>query len=320
VSVYFNKLDCAVFFTLAYSDYFNFPLIKTEIKSRLPRVWDWQFLTGQKVTSTELKINKEKIQLENSLNKLLKAKKIEKLKSNNLVYYFLKDRKELVGLRASRKRIASKRQGAIDEFLNLVSFLPSIRAVVLTGSSAVDNAEINDDLDFCLITKKNTLWISRFFLIFIAKILGKRPQIDIQSKADSKQAWCFNLWLDENYLDTISRSFSIYQAYEVKQMRWLTDKKNLKNIFLSKNKQLDEFVQLDSRKTSYKKNNAVFNYFLWPINLFFYYLQNFYRYLFFGKENYCLSPYQAHFNEASRQEDIFLAIKKKMKENGFSTL
>jgi hypothetical protein len=321
VSIYFNKLDRVVFFTIAYSDYFDFPLIKKEILSRLPRVWDWKFFTGQKINSTELKINKEKEALENSLEKLLKNKKIEKIKKNNLNYYFLKGREEIIQLRIDRKKIAKKRQIAIDGFINLVKKIPTINAVVLTGSSATKNASFNDDLDFCLITRRNTLWISRFFLIFLAKILGKRPQIDAQSKIDSKQAWCFNLWLDESCLAIINRNFSIYQAYEVKQMLWLFDEKKLRNHFLQQNKQLDELIELNLAKKSYKKRNHQFlDYFFWPINLFFYYLQNIYRYLLFGKENYHLNLYQAHFNAIERQQDIFLEIKKKMKKNGLFSL
>jgi len=321
VSVYFNNLDRAIFFTLTYSDYFNFPLTEVEINDRLPKVWDWQFFTGQKLSSSELKIDRDKTEIGNSLEKLLKAKKIKKLKIDGIEYYFLKNRQKLVELRLAKKQIAKKREVVIKDFLNLVSFLPSIKAVILTGSSAVDNAEINDDLDFCLITRKNTLWIMRFVLIFMAKVLGKRPQIDAQSKSDSKQAWCFNLWLDESSLEIIDRNFSIYQAYEVKQMRWLTAKKNLKALFLFENKQLGELLKLNLNKMDFKKQkNSFLDYFFWPINLFFYFFQNAYRHLFFGKENYFLSPYQAHFNEANRQEDIFLAIKKKMKENGLFTL
>ncbi len=318
MSVQFSRLDHAVFFTLAYSDYFNFPLIETELTSRLPRVWDWPFFIGQKITSRELKIKKQRKAIESSLQKLLQAKKIEKLRVEDLDYYFLKGREAIVGLRIARKKIAQKREGAIKDFLNLVSFFPSIRAVVLTGSSAMDNAKLNEDLDFCIITRRNTLWVSRFFLIFAAKLLGKRPQIDAQSKIDSKQAWCFNLWLDESHLTVIDRNFSIYQAYETKQMRWLRDKENLRAVFLFSNKQLAELVELDLNKRFEKKSkNILVDYFLWPINLFFYFFQNTYRYLFFGKEDYYLSPYQAHFNETGRQRAIFLAIKKKMKENGF---
>lgn len=319
MSVQFSRLDHAVFFTLAYSDYFNFPLIEAELRSRLPEVWDWSFFTGQKIASSELKIKKHRKAIGDSLQKLLQAKKIEKLRLEELDYYFLKGREATVSLRIARKKNAKKREGAIKDFLNLVSFFPSIRAVVLTGSSAMDNAKLNEDLDFCIITRKNTLWISRFFLIFAAKLLGKRPQIDAQSKIDSKQAWCFNLWLDESRLIVIDRNFSIYQAYETKQMRWLSDKENLKAVFLFSNKQLAELVELDLDKHFKKKNkNSLVDYFLWSINLFFYFFQNTYRYLFFGKENYYLSPYQAHFNETGRQQAIFLAIKKKMKKNGFS--
>ena len=80
MAVYFNDLDHAVFFTLVYSDHFNYPLKKTEIYQRLPKVWDWDFLTGVKLKSDRFKIDKNSEKFTKSLEKLEKAKKIAKLK------------------------------------------------------------------------------------------------------------------------------------------------------------------------------------------------------------------------------------------------
>lgn len=318
MSVYLSDLDHALFFTLSYSDYFNFPLTKEEIFQRLPKVWDWPFLTGQKFTTDKLPIDKSKTQVEKSLKKLADMQIIEKIRKKETLYYFIKGREKIVSLRMNKMKIATKRQPAIDGAASWLKRFPTIKAVALTGSSALNNAALDDDLDFCIISKKNTLWFSRFFLILLAKLLNKQPQIDSQAKVNNKQAWCFNLWLDESFLNIAKRGISVYQAYELKQMIWLIDKENIHKSIVSNNRQLYELLDLNiDQNLKLTSNNELINYFFWPINFFFYYLQIFYRYLFFGKESYLLTFKQAHFNEFNRQEEIFQAIKKKMRVNAF---
>ncbi len=321
MSVYFNDLDHAIFFTLSYSDCFNFPLTKTEINRRLPQVWDWPFLTGQKLKTSKLVLIKSATDIDNSLKKLEKKQKISKLTRDNVIYYFLKGRRRLVKLRLSKAKASQKRQLAINQASHWLERFPTIKAVFLTGSSALDNASLNDDLDFCLIVKKNTLWISRFFVILLAKILGKQPQIDSPVKNNNKRAWCFNLWLDESSLNIVKRGFSIYQAYELVQMRCLFDKDHVAEKILIDNKQLAELLDLDLKnKPTASIKNKISAYCLWPINYLFYLFQRIYRYLLFAKENYFLNLYQAHFNESHRQEKVFKKIEKKMKVNVFSDL
>lgn len=319
MAVYFNDLDHVVYFTLCYSDYFNFPLTKKEIYDRLPKVWDWLFLTGQKLKTNKLKIIWAKEDIEKSLLNLERAQKIEKKQNNDDVYYCLKNCQQVVIQRLEKQKIAKQRQTAIYEASNWLEKFPTIKAVALTGASAVNNAELNDDLDFCVVVKKNTLWISRFFVILLAKILSKQPQIDAQAKRNNKQAWCFNLWLDEDKLNIVNRGINIYQVFELKQMRWLVDKANIKEKILLANLQLGELINIQPKKILiYKINNNVFNYYLWPINYFFYFIQAIYRFFLFGKENYSTSLYQAHFNDLTRQTHIFQKIKRKMKINDFS--
>lgn len=319
VAVYFNDLDHAVFFTLAYSDYFNFPLKKEEIYQRLPKVWDWNLLIGAKLTSDKLLIDRNPKKITESLEKLEKKQKIAKLKVENNYYYFLKNRQKLVKLRLNKKIAANKRRDAIQRASNFLTRFPTIKALALTGSSALDNAAFNDDLDFCIIVQKNTLWISRFFVILFAKVLRKQPQIDAQAKNQNKQAWCFNLWLDESSLNIIKRGFSIYQAYELIQMKYLFDKASIKNKLLIKNQQFCELINIDINKNYlFDNKNTLTDYFLWPINYFFYFMQKLYRLLFFGKEDFFLNLHQAHFNQRDRQKKIFKSIKKKLQINAFT--
>lgn len=316
MAVNYNDLDHALFFTLSYSDNFVFPLKEEEIKDRLPKVWDWNFLTASSDSTKKAPINKN--DLTKSLEKLESNQIIKKLKTNNSAYYFLKNRQHLVQLRLNKIDVAKKRQLAIKEACQWLKRFPSIKALALTGSSAVNNADFADDLDFCLIVQKNTLWITRFFVILLAKILGKQPQIDAQAKKNKIHAWCFNLWLDEGSLNITKRGSSIYQAYEIKQMRWLFDRANIQEKIVSANSKLAQMIELYLNKQQLVKfENGSNSYLLLAINYLFFLMQNIYRRIFFGEENFLLDLSQAHFNDVRRQKRIFEYIKKIMKTNDF---
>jgi len=321
VAVYFNDLDHAVFFTLVYSDYFNYPLKKTESYQHLPKVWDWDFLTGVKLKSDRFKIDKNSENFTKSLEKLEKAKKIAKLKVADDDYYFLTNRQQLVKLRLNKEKIAYNRRAVILQASQYLLRFPSIQALGLTGASAMNNASLADDLDFCIIVKKNTLWLTRLVVIVVAKILGKRPQIDAHAKNENKQAWCFNLWLDESSLNIAQRGFSIYQAYELRQMDFLFDKASIQKKLWLQNWQFAELLDLNlpNNDLSSDKDNLI-DYFLWPINGFLYLIQKIYRRLAFGKEDFSLNLHQAHFNHIGRQDKIFKSIKKKLQSNAFTDL
>lgn len=317
MSIDFNNLDRAVFFTLVYSDLFNFPLTFKEIQHRLPKVWDWEFLIGQSLKSYNLSLEKNPKKISASLKRLIDGGLVEKKVIGETSYFFLKGCQENLHQRFVRRQYLPARNKKIAELLMILQRLPFIRAVILTGSSAVKNAELADDLDFCLITSVNTLWLSRFIVIILAKILGKQVQIDVSAKASNHQAWCFNMWLDDRHLNVLKNRFSIYQAYEVQQMQWLLDKDHLKEQFYRENQQLGELIDLptgDSKKSS----QFIFDFsiFFWPINLIFYLMQIIYRQIFFGRENFFLNLHQAYFNNIKRQEQIFKKIKRKMKRYG----
>jgi hypothetical protein len=292
-----------------------------EIYQRLPKVWDWQFIIGKKIKPSKLEINSNLTKLKGSLSKLQKEKKISTMQKKQKTYFFLHDQQRLVKNRLNKEKFAQKREKSIAQVINYLNYFPSIKAVALTGSSAVKNASLNDDLDFCIIVRKNTLWITRFFLITLTKILAKQPKIGSHKKNTNKQAWCFNLFLDEGSLNIEKRSFSIYQAYELKQMEWLLIKNDLdKKIFLE-NLQLNELITIKEGIKKSKSNNvfklSLADLSLWPLNLFFFTLQKIYRRIFFGNENYFLSLRQAHFNDFLRQNLIFQQVKKKMISHGF---
>lgn len=277
-----NELDRLVLQTIVYSSCFNFALHIEEIYTRLP--------FSKKIIFSKQKIN-------NSLKKLTNKGLIQSSNS-----YFYLDLKSLQNRQRKAKYISLKKR-EVEEFTSLVAKIPFIKAAVLTGSTAVDNAGQNDDLDFMIICQHNTLWFCRLLLIILTILKNKRPL----SKANN--AWCFNLWLDEADLSLEVKRQSIYEAYEILQMKFVYDRGKMQKTFLDANPWLKNYLffyqQSNFGRYRPQRSYSVFNQLLFI-------MQKTYRRLVFGQENFNLSLTQAFFNELSFRKKVFAKLEKRM--------
>lgn len=279
-----NEQDRLVFLTLAYSSCFSFALSKKEIFERLAKGQEKIFISSKKI--------------ENSLKKLISQSLIQ----SDGQYFFLKKRD--LENRLQRAKFISIKKKEIQNFVNLVKKIPFVKAVVLTGSTAVDNAQKDDDLDFMIICQHNTLWLTRFVLILLTKLKDKRPE------KENSNAWCLNLWLDEGDLVISEERRSLYEAYEILQMNFVYDVADLKKQFLNANPWLKDYLFFyDNYKFGGYKVKKSFSL----LNKLFFVLQKKYRQLVFGQENFSLSLTQAFFNSISFRDKVFSRLKEKMK-------
>lgn len=279
-----NEQDRLVFLTLAYSSCFSFALSKKEIFERLAKGQEKIFISSKKI--------------ENSLKKLISQSLIQ----SDGQYFFLKKRD--LENRLQRAKFISIKKKEIQNFVNLVKKIPFVKAVVLTGSTAVDNAQKDDDLDFMIICQHNTLWLTRFVLILLTKLKDKRPE------KENSNAWCLNLWLDEGDLVISENRRSLYEAYEILQMNFVYDVADLKKQFLNANPWLKDYLFFyDNYRFGRYKVKKSFSL----LNKLFFVLQKKYRQLVFGQENFSLSLTQAFFNSISFRDKVFSRLKEKMR-------
>lgn len=279
-----NEQDRLVFLTLAYSSCFSFALSKKEIFERLAKGQEKIFISSKKI--------------ENSLRKLISQSLIQ----SDGQYFFLKKRD--LENRLQRAKFISIKKKEIQNFVDLIKKVPFVKAVVLTGSTAVDNAQKDDDLDFMIICQHNTLWLTRFILILLTKLKDKRPE------KENSNAWCLNLWLDENDLVISEERRSLYEAYEILQMNFVYDVADFKKQFLNANPWLKNYLFFyDNYKFGRYRVKKSFSL----LNQLFFVLQKKYRQLVFGQENFSLSLTQAFFNSISFRDKVFSRLKEKMK-------
>ena len=280
-----NDYDCLVLLTLAYSSCFSFALTAEEVIKRLPQAPNKLIFSKQKIKA--------------SLKKLTNQALIQ----SDGQYYYL-DQKDLL----SRKRLAAfvtEKEARVTEFVNLAKKIPFIKAIVLTGSTAVDNAQKDDDLDFMIICQRNTLWLTRFLLIILTKLKDKRPN------QNNHNAWCFNLLLDESDLTIGENRRSLYEAYEILQMKFVFDRGNYEQLFLNANNWLKKYlffyVNFMFEEYNGKMSFSLFNQIL-------FWFQRKYRLITFGQENFTLTPTQAFFNHLNFRAKLFMRLRKKLRK------
>jgi len=149
-------------------------------------------------------------------------------------YFFVDGRSGLIYKRVLRKRISDKKLEIAKDAAGVLSLIPLIKFVGITGSLAMENSAEESDIDLMVITKKGSLWTSRIFayLLFVLSGISFRRA----GKKDEKNRLCLNMWLDEGDLSWPKRDRNIYTAHEIAQIKPLVNKNKTYEKLVSKNK------------------------------------------------------------------------------------
>src|SRR5579872_743529 len=119
-----HQINKALIKTLLYSNLFHFPLTAEEI---------WKFLLSEKEYPYR------------EIEKYLKLEKNNIEEKNGL--YFLKGYQAIVSLRKNRQEIGNKKIQKAHKIIQLLSLIPTILLIGISGSVAVKNADQGDDID-----------------------------------------------------------------------------------------------------------------------------------------------------------------------------
>jgi hypothetical protein len=265
--------------TIAYFNFFNYP----------PTIEEIYFFLKKRTTKKKVTEN---------LIELLQRKKIEKIRDfNNIIRFKLgfsyKYTIEEYGIKSinknkrlkiktyneryffSRKKLLNWR---FRFYIKLLSFVPHIKLVGLSGSLSMMNASLEDDIDLFIITEKNRLFTGRFVAIILAKILGihrsynKRYKLNVACYSDKV---CLNLFFDESDLAVPDFKRNEYVAHEILQMKPIVNKDSVYERFLAANSWVfgifpnaKEVVSIKYKVLSIKKKKSLNTCYL-ILNTFF---------------------------------------------------
>lgn len=218
--------------TLAYADIFDYPLTSFEI---------WKFLIAKKRFS-----QKEVFGTLSTKNSI----------STKAGFYYLSKRTPLVYKRRKNAKYNKEKYTIAQKMSSYIGKLPTVLFVGLTGSVSMQNAQENDDIDLFLITKKNTMWISRFTVMILLELLGIRRK---KNETHPKNKICINLYMDERFLAFKQKTQNLYTAHEVVQVIPLFNRKDTYGRFLQENRWVERFLpnalgRIKNQEIRIKKN------------------------------------------------------------------
>ena len=182
---------------LAYFSIFSYPPDFTELHMFLP------------LTTT-------KEQLLNELKRMENDKKIIS-KGNR---YTLSGNIKFFDIYEKRSMISTAKRDRMSAYIKSLEKYKGIKAVALTGSISMLNADSDGDVDLFIIAKNNRIWTSRLIALLIAQAYGIRRKYDDKKFSSSI---CLNLFFDEEYLEIPDVKKNEYVGHELLQMKKIHD-------------------------------------------------------------------------------------------------
>lgn len=153
-------------------------------------------------------------------------------------HYYLKGREGIVLRRLMRERSSKRKLKIAEKAAFLLSFIPTVKFVGITGALAMNNANDESDIDFIIVTKKGTLWTTRLVSLFLFKLF--KFKVRRYADKEEKDKLCLNMWIDESSLK-ISKQKNIYTAHELAQIVSLVDKEGTFGRLIEENKWIYDY-------------------------------------------------------------------------------
>jgi hypothetical protein len=220
----------AALWTLTYSDLYAFPLTIAEVV----RYWEG----AETITENECR------------DALISLYPLIRERSG---YYFLAGREKIVSRRVRRQRYVQEKKQLAEKVARILGKIPTVYLIGISGSVAVGAASADDDIDLFIITKKNTLFLTRIFILCILQFLGlrRRRRGEIQ-----RNAVCVNMLLDETTLKLEAARQDIYTAREIAQLVPLFERQHSYQRFWKANQWVKSYLPNAAMRTVWFRKNS----------------------------------------------------------------
>lgn len=181
----------------------------------------------------------------------------------NRGYYFTNGQENSIFLKILRKRVSKRKLEIAKKGIKLISWLPTIRMIAVTGSLAMENAAEDSDIDLMVVTAKGSLWTSRLLVYLLLKIFA----VDVRQadkktlKSNQKDKFCLNMWLDESDLKFSGKKRNAYTAHEIAAVKPLINKEHCYQKFILENKWIKDYwpnsVRIQDSRSKNKDKNKI---------------------------------------------------------------
>lgn len=204
-----NKLQESIIKTLTYFDIFDYPVTLIELK---------------KYCDIKITVNDEEF---------LDALESIYIIQESQGFYYLLGRESIIEKRLVRGEISIQKMVKAKIVSKILSKIPTIKLIGLSGSLSMNNSLVEDDIDLFFITQKNTLWLTRLVVSAVLLAMGLK-------RTRKGKVWkdkiCPNMFMSENAMGFAKRNQNLYVAHEMLQLKVLFEKEDMYLRFLNKNK------------------------------------------------------------------------------------
>ncbi len=221
-----QRIRQAVLRTVCYSDVFNYALTPEEI---------WYWLADKDGN----KFSKAQIARYLSNSRMM-------VRNKTSDYVCLQERKKIINLRVKRSEVSQNKVKVARTAASWLSRIPTVEALLITGSLAMNNAEDDDDIDLMVLTAPGCVWVTRFWCVIVMELAGMRrrprsawllPESNLGHKKEGvTDKICLNLFLDRENLQMPSDKRDLYFAHEILQAK----------LIFTKSKSYGQFINMNS--------------------------------------------------------------------------
>src|SRR3990167_8737173 len=210
------KLNNSIVKTLLYSDIFDYPLSEEEL---------WNYLVS------EVEVGKEAFSQS--------VKKINPVVLRRGKYLFIEGKSKNINLRMNKLSESEGKMSIARRASKKLLLVPTVLFIGVSGNLSMMNAGTNDDIDFFIITRKNTLWVTRLLMILILKRMGLHRKKNDKSFSNKI---CLNMLVDEENIALPEKLRNLYTAHEVAQLMPVMEREGTYGKFIDANKCVSSFM------------------------------------------------------------------------------
>ena len=160
-------------------------------------------------------------------------------------YFNIKKRLEGLFESDRKEKYTNPKMKIAKKATEVLAKIPLISFVGVTGSVASGWPKKNDDIDFLIICKKDSLWICRIWATVLLKINGFKMR---DASVEISDSLCLNLWLDEGSLTIVKDRQNLLTGLDLVWLKLMLNRQNCWQRFLVANKWAEKYVILNKAK------------------------------------------------------------------------
>lgn len=214
-----GTIESRILTAILYADIFHYPLTVRELT---------HWVLSDRIIPPRV--------IQRHVKTLVKKKKI----GYTPPFLYVSGHKKTLQFRIDRLAASTGKWQRIRTIVKLLTYIPTIRMVGVTGGLAVNNADNQDDIDLLIVSHDTTLWMTRFMTTALIELFSKRRH---PADITVANAICLNMFLTEGTLQIPKKEQGWYTAHEVLQMVPLWERNHMYTKYLQANRWVQKWFR-----------------------------------------------------------------------------